>query len=53
MVENEILGELWKIKDEIASENNFDIDAIAAKLREKERNEKQKVINLSRSKKAA
>ncbi len=31
---DEIIGELWKIKDDIAEEHGYDLDALVASLRE-------------------
>ncbi len=30
---DEIIGELWKIKDDIAEEHGYDLDALVASLR--------------------
>ncbi len=46
-MKNEILDELWKIKDQVAHENEYDVDKLAEKLREKEKKEKESVINLT------
>ena len=50
-MENEILKELWDVKDSIAKENNFDIDQLAKKLKEKQEKNKHKSIDLSKHKK--
>ncbi len=46
-MKNEILDELWKIKDQVAHENDYDVDKLAEKLREKEKKEKESVVNLT------
>ncbi len=43
-MKNEILDELWIIKDQVAHENEYDVDRLTEKLREKE---KESVINLT------
>ena len=50
-MENEILKELWDVKDSIAKENNFDIDQLAKILKEKQENNKHQSIDLSDNKK--
>ncbi len=46
-MKNEILDELWIIKDQVAHENEYDVDRLAEKLREKEKKETEPVINLT------
>ena len=46
-MKNEILEELWKIKDQIARECGNNIDTLADKLRAKEKNEKVPVVNFT------
>ena len=36
---DEIIEELWRIKDEIAREHGYDIESLAAYLQSKERTE--------------
>jgi len=43
---DEIIQELWKIKDEIAYEHNYDLDSLSAYLRTRKRPGNQKAINL-------
>ena len=43
---DEIIKELWEIKDSIAREHEYDIAALVAHLRSKERREGQRVIDL-------
>ena len=50
-MENEILEELWNVKDSIAEENNFDIDKLAKKLKEEQENNKHKSTDLSQQEK--
>ena len=49
---DEIIKELWQIKDSIAREHGYDIDALVAHLQAKKRREGQHVVDL-RSLKAA
>lgn len=50
---DEIIEELWRIKDSIAREHGYDIEALAAYLRSKKRAEGQQVVDLSAMKKTA
>ena len=43
---DEIIEELWRIKDDIAREHCCDIEALAGHLRAKERPEGQQVVDL-------
>jgi len=43
---DEIITELWKVKDAIAKEYGCDVKAIVAHLRAKKRGEENYVINL-------
>ena len=50
-MENEILDELWKTKDSIAKENNFDIDKLAKRLKENQDKYKHESSDFSQQKK--
>jgi hypothetical protein len=52
-MKNEILEELWKVKDDLGEKYGKDIDALANALKKKENDETAKVIDLSRDQKAA
>lgn len=43
---DEIIEELWKIKDGIAQEYGFNLDALVAHLKAQELSSGQKVVNL-------
>ena len=43
---DEIIKELWQIKEDIAREHGYDIDALVAHLQTKERREGQRVVDL-------
>jgi hypothetical protein len=43
---DEIITELWKVKDAIAKEYGCDVKAIVAHLRAKKRGEENSIINL-------
>jgi len=43
---DEVIGELWKIKDSIAREHGYDIEAFAAHLRNRKRSEGDRVVDL-------
>ena len=46
-MKNEILQELWKIKDQVAVECDYDIEKLAKKLRAKEKESKVSIVNLT------
>ncbi len=46
-MKNEILDELWKVKDQVARENEYNIDKLATNLRKKEKKEQVPVVNLT------
>jgi hypothetical protein len=46
-MKNEILDELWKVKDQVAHESEYNIDKLAEKLRNKEKKEQRPIINLT------
>ena len=50
---DEIIMELWRIKDRIAREHGYDIDALVAHLQTKNRAEGRQVVNLRAMKQAA
>lgn len=50
---DEIIEELWRIKDSIAREHGYDIEALAAYLQSKKRAEGQQIVDLSAMKKTA
>ncbi len=50
---DEIIRELWQIKDDIASKHNYNLKKLVKYLREKERNGKHKIVDLRSVKKAA
>ncbi len=43
---DEIIMELWRIKDRIAREHGYDIDALVAHLQAKNRAEGRQVVDL-------
>jgi len=47
-MKNEILEEIWKIKNKIAEEHNFNIDSIAKNLIEKQKKHKKNIVNYSK-----
>ncbi len=46
-MKNEILDELWKVKDQVAHESEYNIDKLAEKLRKKGKKEHISVVNLT------
>ena len=50
---DEIIRELWRVKDDIAREHGYDVEALAAHLRAKERPEGQQVVDLGAVRRAS
>lgn len=50
---DEIIEELWQIKDSMAREHGYDIDAFVVHLQSKQRSANQQVVDLRAMKKAA
>ena len=50
---DELIEELWQIKDSIAREHGYDIDALVARLQMRERMESRRVADLSAAREAA
>jgi hypothetical protein len=47
-MKNEILEELWKVKDQVANEYGYNIEKLAKGLRTKEKEAKATVVDLTR-----
>jgi hypothetical protein len=45
---DEIIQEVWRAKDEIAKAFNYDIDALAAELRKRQKDSGRPVVNLAK-----
>jgi hypothetical protein len=43
-----IMKEIWKNKDEITRDNAYDIDKLAVKMKKKEKGSGHKVVDLSK-----
>jgi hypothetical protein len=52
-MKNEILEELWKVKDTLSEKYGNNVDSLADALKTKEKDETNRVIDLSRNQKAA
>ncbi len=50
---DELIEELWQIKDSIAREHGYDVDALVAHLRTQERMESRRVVDLHAAREAA
>lgn len=50
---DEIIEELWRIKDEIAREHGYNVESLAAYFQGKERTGERQVMDLQSMKKAA
>jgi hypothetical protein len=48
-MKDEILEELWKAKDDISKESNYDIRKLFNKLKDTQASSNRKVINLSKT----
>jgi hypothetical protein len=44
---DEIIQEVWQAKDRLAREFNYDMDALAADLRKRQKDSGRKVVNLA------
>jgi hypothetical protein len=53
MVQDEILTEIWRIRDEYAKSFNYDLDAIFSDLKSKERQSGREYVKLSAKKPGA
>lgn len=45
---DEIIRDLWRIKDEIACEHGYDVESLAAYLRRKKQTEGRRVVEMVR-----
>jgi hypothetical protein len=45
---DEIIEELWRVKDNIAKQFNYDIDALAAELQRRQKESGRQVVNLTK-----
>jgi hypothetical protein len=43
---DEIIGELWEIKDSIARQHGYDVESLVAHLRSRKRPEGERVVDL-------
>lgn len=50
---DELIEELWRIKDNIAREHGYDVDALVAHLRTREMAESRRVVDLRAAREAA
>ena len=50
---DELIEELWQIKDGIAREHGYDVEAFVAHLRSRERMESRRVVDLCTAREAA
>jgi hypothetical protein len=46
---DEIIREVWRAKDELAKQFNYDMEALAAELRKRQKESGRKVVNLENS----
>jgi len=45
---DEIIREVWRAKDELAKQFNYDMEALAAELRKRQKESGRKVVNLEK-----
>lgn len=45
---DEIIREVWRVKDEFAKQFNYDIEALAAELQKRQKESGRKVVNLEK-----
>ena len=50
---NEILEEVWKIKNEMAKKHNFNIDMMVKELKRAEKEHAKRIVDLSKKAKNA
>ena len=48
MMTDEIIREVWRAKDELAKQFNYDLDALAAELRRRQKESGRVVVNLEK-----
>lgn len=53
MTNDPIVNEVRKVRDELAAQFSYDVDAIFADLREKQKKHKDRLVNLKRQRKDA
>ncbi len=51
MINDPIVNEVRRIRDELAKEFNYDVDAIFADLREKQKKHSNRIVNLMKDRK--
>ena len=47
---DEIIRELWRVKDELAKAFNYDVGALAAEIRRRDKESGEEVVDLSQGK---
>jgi hypothetical protein len=45
---DEIIREVWRAKDELAKQFNYDLEALAAELQKRQKESGRKVVNLEK-----
>jgi hypothetical protein len=50
MMTDEIIKELWQVKDQIAKQFNYDVDALVADLQKRQKESGQIIVDLSKEK---
>jgi len=45
---DEIIREVWRAKDELAKQFNYDMEALAAELRKRQKESGRKIVNLEK-----
>ena len=45
---DDIIREVWRAKDEIAKQFNYDMEALAAELRKRQKESGRKIVNLEK-----
>jgi hypothetical protein len=48
-MKDEVIAALWKIKEDIAREHDYDVNRLGAMIREKEREHARRVVDRARS----
>ncbi|MBU4272629.1 MAG: hypothetical protein KKE86_06300 [Planctomycetes bacterium] len=45
---DEIIQEVWRVKDQLAKQFNYDLEALAAELRRRQKESGREVVNLEK-----
>jgi len=52
-MKDEVISALWKVKDEISREHDYDLERLAVAVRRREQEHPERVVNWSRARQPA